>query len=280
MKASDPVIIIRKKKGGHGGHHGGAWKVAYADFVTAMMAFFLVMWIIGQSKDVKAGIGGYFRDPGLFDEQKSNGISPGGTPGIDASAPRMRTTTALTPAEKAVIARRMEQTAQAIKKALERPDMKELGKQVEITITPEGMRVELVESNQESFFDTGSAVLKGPSVQVLKVIGAELGRLQKPVVLEGHTDNSQYKNVLGYTNWELSTDRANAARRVMIDGGMQAGQVRGVRGFADTVPRIHDNPADARNRRISIIVQAYDVPAGTEADDGGELAPRGEGPRR
>ncbi len=263
MKATEPVIIVRRKHGGHAGAHGGAWKVAYADFVTAMMAFFLVMWAIGQSKEVRAGIAGYFRDPGILDHARSNGAIGGGPAGVDPhAAPRVRTAHELSADEKAQIAR----TAEAIKKALKgSPEMAVLGRQVEITITPEGMRIELVESNEESFFDTGSAVLKGQSVKVLKVIGAELGRLRKPVVLEGHTDNSQYKNVLGYTNWELSTDRANAARRVMIDAGLGIGQIRGVRGYADTIPRIEHAPADPRNRRVSIIVQALEPLPGTEA---------------
>ncbi len=262
MKATEPVIIVRRRRGGHEAHHGGAWKVAYADFVTAMMAFFLVMWALGQSKEVRAGIAGYFRDPGVLEHERSNGVVAAGQAGIDPQAPpRVQTVHALTADEKAQIVR----TADAIKKALQAsPEMAALGRQVEITITPEGMRIELVESKEESFFDTGSAVLKGQSVQILKVIGGELGRLQKPVVLEGHTDNSQYRNVLGYTNWELSTDRANAARRVMIDAGLTTGQIRGVRGYADTIPRIQRAPADPRNRRVSIIVQAREPLPGTE----------------
>ncbi len=280
MKTSDPIIVIRKKKGGHAAHHGGAWKVAYADFVTAMMAFFLVMWIIGQSREVRAGIAGYFRDPGIFDQQRSNGVIAGGQAGLGPDAPvQVRPSVALSAAEKAQIAEQLKRAAEAIRKALSKPEIEALGRQVEITITPEGMRVELVESNEESFFDTGSAVLKGESVTILKLIGAELGHLEKPIVLEGHTDNSQYRNVLGYTNWELSTDRANAARRVMIEGGLAIAQIRGVRGYADTVPRIRDNPADARNRRISIIVKAMPAPPGTEEEEGGQttaFSPRPE----
>lgn len=254
MPKNDPVIIVRKKRGGHHAHHGGAWKVAYADFVTAMMAFFLVMWIVGQSQTVRAAVAGYFRDPGIFEQQKSNGPIEGGDAGIDPNA------TPLLPREaRQEIERLLKQTAEEIRRALAaQPNLSALANQIEIQVTAEGLRIELVESTRISFFDSGSAVLKPESIDVLTVIARELGRLAKPVILEGHTDNRQYSNREGYTNWELSSDRANAARRAMLGHGLIGGQIDNVRGYADTRPRIPDDPADPRNRRVSIVVRTFD----------------------
>lgn len=251
---SDAVVIVRKKKSERHAHHGGAWKVAYADFVTAMMAFFLVMWIMGQSQTVRASVAGYFRDPGIFEQQKSDGPIAGGDAGIDPNAaPHM-------PREaRREIERLLKQTAEQIKFALsQQPSLSTLASQIEIQVTSEGLRIELLESSRVAFFDSGSAILKPQSVTVLGVIAAELGRLGKPVILEGHTDNHQYSTREGYTNWELSSDRANAARRAMLGRGLVDGQIDNVRGFADTRPRMPDDPSDPRNRRVSIVVRTFD----------------------
>lgn len=254
MAKGDQVIIVRKKRSRHQAHHGGAWKVAYADFVTAMMAFFLVMWIIGQSQTVRAAVAGYFRDPGIFDQQKSNGPIEGGDASIDPNA------TPLLPREaRQEIERLLKQTAEEIRRALAaQPSLSALANQIEIQVTAEGLRIELVESTKISFFDSGSAVLKPESISVLTVIAGELGRLGKPVILEGHTDNHQYTSREGYTNWELSSDRANAARRAMLSHGLVDGQIDNVRGYADTRPRIPNAAADPRNRRVSIVVKTFD----------------------
>ncbi|MGE3276424.1 MAG: flagellar motor protein MotB [Vicinamibacterales bacterium] len=253
MAKTDPVIIIKKKGKGHGGHHGGAWKVAYADFVTAMMAFFLVMWILGQSKETRAAIGGYFRDPGIFEQMASNGPIAGGDAGLDpGAAPQVA------PESPEALKELLEQTAAHIREALAaRPALKALADQIEIQITSEGMRIELVESSKINFFDSGSAELRAESEQILAVIATELGKLGKPVIIEGHTDNRRFTSATNYTNWELSTDRANSARRVMLGHGLAAGQVDGVRGYADTRPRVQD-PGDPRNRRVSIVVRTFD----------------------
>src|SRR5580765_703312 len=220
MKTSaHPVIIVRRKKV-HGGHHGGAWKVAYADFVTAMMAFFLVMWLVTQSKDVKQAVGGYFRDPGVFDYQKSKGILPGGTPGAEpGQAPQ-----AVTPKDAASLEQEhalLAAAADHIKQQLLKvKDFATLRDQIEFSVTSEGLRIELVERSGSSFFDSGSAALRGESEQILSVIARELGRLANDVVLEGHTDSRAYSNGEHYGNWELSSDRANAARRVMESHGL------------------------------------------------------------
>jgi len=263
MSKLEPVVIVKKKKGGHHAHHGGAWKVAYADFVTAMMAFFLVMWIVGQSQTVRASVAGYFRDPGIFEQQKSNGPIAGGDASIDPNAtPRL-------PREaRQEIERLLKQTAEQIKEALAaQPSLTALANQIEIQVTAEGLRIELVESSKISFFDSGSAILKPESVAVLEVIARELGQLGKPVILEGHTDNRPYSSREGYTNWELSSDRANAARRAMLGGGLIDGQIDNVRGYAETRPRIPADAADPRNRRVSIVVRTFD-----ERDIAGLLA--------
>jgi chemotaxis protein MotB len=254
MSPAQP-IIVKKKKAGHHGHHGGAWKVAYADFVTAMMAFFLVMWLVGQSKAVKSAVAGYFRDPGIFDQQKSNGpiaggdlrLDPEAAPPSDPASPN-----ALAAGEKAAL----EETAKRIKDRLaESPDLRSLGKQIEITITRDGLRIELVDAEKQTFFASGSAAPAAGTEKVLELIAKELGQLPNSIVIEGHTDSRPYATTDLYSNWELSADRANAARRVMERSGLRTAQVRGVRGYADRQLRVQDAPLDARNRRVSVIVE-------------------------
>jgi chemotaxis protein MotB len=243
-----PIIIVRKKAA-HAGHHGGAWKVAYADFVTAMMAFFLVMWLVNQSKAVKQAIGGYFRDPGVFESQGGKGILPG-EPSINQTPPPP------SPASAESERQRLETVVSHIRERLNVvPEFKTLKNQIEFSVTPEGLRIDLVEGEKSSFFDSGSAALRGEAERILGVIAKELGMLHDQVVIEGHTDSRQYASKTGYTNWELSADRANAARRVMEREGLAAGQVAGVRGLADRQLRNAGEPFDPRNRRVSIVVK-------------------------
>ena len=259
MKNPSVVIIKKVKKGGHGGHHGGAWKVAYADFVTAMMAFFLVMWLVAQSNAVKAAVAGYFRDPGIFEYEKSNSPIAGGENGVDPDAPpKIRTSDS-----KVVVgvgdAKALEKMAGQIQQMLEEtPEFKNLKKQIEIQMTADGLRIELLEGAESTFFDSGSSHVKTETERLLSAIAKELGDLQNPIILEGHTDAQPFSKSGVYTNWELSADRANAARRIMEQGGLHGHQVVGVRGFADTHLRIPDAPLDSRNRRVSIIVMSYD----------------------
>jgi chemotaxis protein MotB len=247
-----PVVIIRKKKGHGHGHHGGAWKVAYADFVTAMMAFFLVLWIVGQSQAVKAGVAGYFREPGVLEFEHSTGILPGATTGISPEGPPVLKQQAggATPADRAAL----EQKAGMIKKMLERsPEFKSMKDQIEIQMTRDGLRVELLEKSNSLFFDSGSAALKEQTVRLLQAISRELGSLQNHIVIEGHSDSRRYSTSGLYSNWELSSDRANAARRVM-EAALPPGRINEVRGYADTRLRIPADPMDPRNRRVSIVV--------------------------
>lgn len=247
------VIIIRPRKRVHHGHHGGAWKVAYADFVTAMMAFFLVMWIMAQSKEVKESVAGYFRDPGAFETSRGGGegVLDGGrqaavlSGGAEGSA-------GVTSEEQRALATAADRIRQEL---LQVANLAELRDQIEFKLTAEGLRIDLVDQTGSSFFDSGRSALRGESAAILAVIAQEIGRLQNDVVVEGHTDSAPYGSGASYGNWELSVDRANAARRVMEDDGMGAGQVQAVRGFADTQLHLADAPLDPRNRRVSIVVR-------------------------
>jgi chemotaxis protein MotB len=252
MSPGAQPIVIKRKKAAHHGHHGGAWKVAYADFVTAMMAFFLVMWLVGQSKAVKSAVAGYFRDPGIFDQQKSNGPIGGGELKLDPDAPPPLDQAALIDTDRQAL----EETAKRIKQRIsEMPDLRALGRQIEIQISRDGLRIELVDAETQTFFASGSAALASGTERVLELIARELGQLSNSIVIEGHTDSRPYAMTDIYSNWELSADRANAARRVMERAGLKGGQVRGVRGYADRQLRVTEAPLDPRNRRVSVIVE-------------------------
>jgi len=248
------VIVVKRKRAGHAGHHGGAWKVAYADFVTAMMAFFLVMWLVTQKQDVRAAVAGYFRNPGVL--QTGRGLFNGGKPGAEPGGmPKMVAppTSDLDEAER----QKLKAAASHIREQLMgSSQFAELRDQVEMTVTAEGLRIELVERSGSSFFDSGSAILRGESEQILAVITRELSALPNDLVIEGHTDSRPYASGRDYGNWELSADRANAARRVMAAAGLRDGQPRAVRGFADHELHITNDPLDPRNRRVSILVRS------------------------
>jgi len=249
-----PIIIIRKKKHAHA-HHGGAWKVAYADFVTAMMAFFLVMWLAAQDSRIRTAVAGYFQEPGLLPHQQSNSVLASGQGGIDnAGMPTIiqRKPDGMLEAEQRALVQAAEHIKQHMLKISEAGALRN---QVEFQVTTEGLRIELLEG-AASFFETGSAVMSATSVKLLRVITQEIGKLENDVVIEGHTDSRQYANGERYGNWELSADRANSARRVMMDQGLAQGRIRAVRGFADNDLRIPADPLDARNRRVSIVVRS------------------------
>jgi chemotaxis protein MotB len=236
MDAPQPIIVI-KKKAAHGGHHGGAWKVAYADFVTAMMALFIVLWLLNTSQEVQKAISGYFRDP----TGTSKKVGGGETGAGDSYS--------LT---KDNISKLKDELEQAVRKS---PDFGKLKDNIEITVTPEGLRVELLESVKETFFQTGVAAPTDSGKDILVKLAQELGKLPNKVSIEGHTDSKPFNTEKNYGNWELSTDRANMARRLMQANGLGASQVTQVRGYADQRLRKPDNPLDPSNRRISLIVQ-------------------------
>ncbi|MBI5014525.1 MAG: OmpA family protein [Deltaproteobacteria bacterium] len=246
-----PVIVI-KKGGGHGGHHGGAWKVAYADFVTAMMAFFLVMWIVGQSKAVKQHVQGYFQDPVAYKAKVAAGIFDGGQ-GMLSTGPAVQGQIA--PIQEQQVRAALEKAGQEILDSLsEVPGLKDISSQIEVEVTAEGLRIQLMEAGLSTFFDLGSATLSPSGIKTLATIAHTIAPLDMDVAVEGHTDSHAYSGRGGYTNWELSADRANAARRVLEENGVSARHVREIRGYADTRLRYPGSPEDPRNRRISIIV--------------------------
>ena len=236
MDKTRPIIIL-KKKGGHGGHHGGAWKVAYADFVTAMMSLFIVLWLLSSSKPVQEAVGGYFRDPSGTSEKKGT-INVGAGENFILSKDDMP--------------KLKDQLEQKIR---EMQDFERLKSHVEMTVTSEGLRIELTESAAGTFFDSGSPKLNADGRDLLITLAQELGKLPNKLSVEGHTDSKPYALTGNYTNWELSTDRANAARRLIQSNGVGPDQITQVRGFADQRLRKLDSPLDPSNRRISIIVQ-------------------------
>ncbi|MGH9374427.1 MAG: flagellar motor protein MotB [Vicinamibacterales bacterium] len=246
----DQIIIVKKKGHGRHGHHGGAWKVAYADFVTAMMAFFLVMWIVAQSAATRAAVASYFRDPGVFDTTAQQGVLSGDARGANVEDMPVQVEQARSI---------LEQAAVELRKALERmPEFAALKDNVEIQLTAEGLRIELLETERDGFFEVGSSRLKPESIALLTVIAGQIGKLSNKVAIEGHTDSRPYHSADVFSNWELSSDRANGARREMQLHGLSPGQVEAVRGYADTRLRFADTPLDARNRRISILVRRQD----------------------
>jgi chemotaxis protein MotB len=250
--ANQPVIVV-KKKSGHGEGHGGAWKVAYADFVTAMMAFFLVMWLVGQSDEVKESVQSYFQDPIGFMKGKGQGaLQGGGTPSKSLRPGKADAATILQKERESLldVGRRIHQALESM------PELTSLMDYIDIEMTPEGLRIQLIDSDDKksNFFDLGSAHLKPKTSLLLKAIASELGNLPNYIVIEGHTDSKPYVGRDGYSNWELSADRANSARKLMESSGLRPDQVVEVRGYADRLPRLPEDPSDPRNRRVAIIV--------------------------
>ena len=248
MAAPQPIIVI-KKKGGHGGHHGGAWKVAYADFVTAMMSLFIVLWLMNSSKPIKEAVAGYFRDPaGTTKLTGGNGKGPGQTPG---EGPENTLT---------VSKDNMSKLKENLQTAIHRVEnLNKLKNQIEMTVTSEGLRIELLESAKGTFFDSGSPELNDSGRETLVALANELGGVPNKISIEGHTDSKPLARHGGeYGNWELSVDRANNARRLMQESGLRADQVTQVRGYADQHLRKPDAPEDPSNRRISLVVQYVD----------------------
>jgi chemotaxis protein MotB len=233
-----PIIVI-KKKASHGGHHGGAWKVAYADFVTAMMSLFIVLWLMNSSEKIKKAVAGYFNDPKgtaslLGTTMSGNGASPAETKTDD-------------------LMKQLKEKLDAEIRA--KQELKKLSDQIEITITPEGLRIELLEGAKATFYESGSAHLSASGQELLALLAGELKTLPNSLLIEGHTDAAPYSSETGYSNWELSADRANAARRLLQQDGVRADQVTQVRGYADQMLRVKGKPYDPSNRRISILVK-------------------------
>ncbi len=235
--AAQPIIVIRKKVSHADSHHGGAWKVAYADFVTAMMALFVVLWLMASSDQVKKSIASYFLDPQGRKHEFGRGGLNGSGQSMFLSVDDMQ--------------KLKEKLQQALKSV---PAMEKLKNQISMTITGEGLRIELVEDSHGIFFESGSARPTPVAVKAIGVLAIQLGRLPNAVMIEGHTDAATYATSMRYTNWELSTDRAHEARRLMQSHGVRKDQIKQIRGYADQSLRNAKDPFDASNRRISMIV--------------------------
>ncbi|HET8638476.1 MAG TPA: flagellar motor protein MotB, partial [Acidobacteriaceae bacterium] len=218
------TIILVKKAKGHAGHHGGAWKVAYADFVTALMALFIVLWLMNTSPKVRKAVAGYFNDP-MGNSTLTGTNRSGSTDNLPITKDNITQ-----------LKQRLENGIQQLN------DLKPLKNQIEITVTPEGLRIELLETKDGSFFDTGSAVLNSRGREILAMVAHQLSTVPNRISIEGHTDARPYSGAANYTNWELSTDRANAARRLMQADGLRPNQVSQVRGYADQQLRVPSNP--------------------------------------
>jgi chemotaxis protein MotB len=277
-----PIIIKRIKKTG-GGHHGGAWKVAYADFVTAMMAFFLLLWLLNAvTEEQKKGIAQYFRPTlAVQNTAATFTILTGQTQPIEemsggAAAPPEEETEDEEPgepepakgegekpvdlheAEATVAAHEQEQFEQIksqIQNAIEEsPELKELEKNLQIDQTEDGIRIQLLDREKVSMFPSGSAVMNQRSKALLEQVAAVVKNLPNKIEISGHTDAQPYAGGDNYTNWELSADRANASRRVLVGAGVGVQRLQVVEGRADTDPFVAADPFDPQNRRISIIL--------------------------
>jgi chemotaxis protein MotB len=234
--APRPVVVIRRKRAAGHGHHGGAWKVAYADFVTAMMALFIVLWLMSSDEDVQKAIASYFNNP---------------------SGPGTQTGTAAAGAGHSIdmAKEEMSKLRDRIQEALAvMPKFRELKDNVEMTITADGLRIELLESDTGVFFESGQPRPNPTGQELLTRLAEEVGKLPNGVLIEGHTDSKPFPGE-EYSNWELSADRANGARKIMQVHGLRPEQIGEVRGYADRRLRRPEDPANASNRRISLLVQ-------------------------
>lgn len=262
MDAAKPIIVKKVKKGGHG-HHGGAWKVAFADFVTAMMAFFLLMWLMGSTTpEERAAISDYFENP--------NGvIGPGGASSsmikqgaVQAEVATNKQSDDNDPAKIKVVERdsakdkqRLESLKTELEQAILQTDaLKEFKDQLLLDITPEGLRIQIIDKENRPMFDSGSSHLKEYTSVILQEIAKIINKVPNKISLTGHTDSTPFSSIRGYTNWELSTDRANASRRALVLGGLDEAKVAKVVGLSSTVLFDKDNPRSPVNRRISMIV--------------------------
>ncbi len=261
-----PIIIKRKKVVQEDGHHGGAWKVAYADFVTAMMAFFLLMWLLNATtEDQRKGIADYF-NPAI----PISRISGGGSDGLNGSsiftedtyaqmgtgASQRKTAAAPEAGRKAKTEMSAEAIAQKFEELKQGLDEQngQLSEHLAIKLTPEGMVVELIDSDDTPLFPVGMSEPTGTLTALLDVVSNSFGSFENDIKIVGHTDGRQFRNGAAYDNWNLSADRANTARRILMANGVETGRVREVSGKADTDPLIPEDPSAAQNRRISIVI--------------------------
>ncbi len=313
-EAKRPIIIKRIKKAG-GGHHGGAWKVAYADFVTAMMAFFLLMWLLNATtEEQRKGISEYF-DPTPV-EVSSNTSGAGGVMGgvtITVDGSQRSQSSPITPNEtppttnlnseaetaksaaelsqealEAEVKAREDKSFENIKKEIEakidESDLKDLKKNLKVDMTPEGLRIQIVDQDGASMFPSGSAIPFEKTTKLLGLVAQIIKGMPNQVSIRGHTDGVAYSKGAGYTNWELSAERANASRRVLLQNGIEEKKVSNVVGKADTEHLNVADPKDPQNRRISVVLlrESMTKSVGTvnSTNNGGDQAPVDPGYRR
>ena len=278
-KKLQPIIVKKVKKGGHA-VHGGAWKIAYADFVTAMMAFFLLMWLLGSTTDGdKKGISEFFSAPlkvsmaGGSGTGASNSILPGGGADLTQMVGQARQgdSKELAQKKREQEAIRVEAAKQDAKKMAalsakisgiisNNPRLAEFSSQIRLQTTPDGLQIQIVDDQKRPMFDTGSAVVKPYMRDILREIGAALSGVENKISLDGHTDRAPYgSGERGYSNWELSADRANASRRELVASGMPDDKVARVVGLASSILLEPDQPLSPVNRRISIIVMTREA---------------------
>lgn len=293
-----PIIIKKVKKGG-GGHHGGAWKVAYADFVTAMMAFFLLLWLLNVSTDMqKAELAAYFDDPTHPKVSDSKSGAGGTLGGISVSPignmssnlqppvappvqeqpkpspmippPQMQPQQQQNNKQSEAQKKAENQRFEAVKKLLEETvkentELNKLSDHIEIDITNEGLRIQIVDKEGESMFPLGSAKMLEKTEKILYAVGGVIKVMPNDLSIRGHTDGTPYRTGAVYTNWELSADRANASRRALLAAGVKRQKLANVMGKADTDLYVKDDPEAAQNRRISIVLLREEVKKANEA---------------
>ncbi len=278
-KKLQPIIVKKIKKNGHAAH-GGAWKIAYADFVTAMMAFFLLMWLLGStSEGDKRGIADYFQSPlkvallnGGSGSGDSSSLLKGGGSDLsrssgqvkagDVKAPRSTVNLqALRNEQRVAEATKLQELSEQLEAELKNnPKLAQYASQIKLDHTRDGLRIQIVDELSRPMFDSGSAVVKPYMRELLRAIGSVLLEVPNRLTLEGHTDAQPFgAGGAGYSNWELSADRANASRRELLAGGLTEERVLRVQGLASSQPFNRDEPTDPQNRRISIIVMNRDA---------------------
>lgn len=252
MEEGSKIIIRKKKKKSHGGHHGGAWKVAYADFVTAMMAFFLLLWLLSMvAPEKRAGLAQYFSDYNIFkgkSEQSGASILDNATGVLEISRPKPKASSSLKEEKKMS----PQELAKMMRMAID-DKLQALKNQVLIDTTPEGLRIQIVDNEGSEIFRLGSDEPTEKAVQIIRLVSENIREKPNRIVIEGHTDAAPFKTAQK-TNWELSTSRASRARRELENNGVDPGRIARVVGYADQELLVQENPKDPKNRRISIIL--------------------------
>jgi chemotaxis protein MotB len=270
--AALPPIIVKKITIEEGGHHGGAWKVAYADFVTAMMAFFLLLWLLGATEEnQRKGIADYFSPTLVKTRQEGAGAdgvlggssltdvdnypnAAGQTGTKSITVPRGATGGPKEGGDKGEAADQMQQLRAQIEEKLREKGRQRLARQVRVRLSPEGVRIDLVDDAEFSMFALGTTVLTNEARELLDVIGQTLKGQNKPLILRGHTDSLPWKSDRSANNWSLSTGRAEATRQALILNGIPANTFARIEGVADREPLIPEDSTDPRNRRISLLL--------------------------